>query len=140
MKKNVLVTVVIPVYNQERYLEKAIDSVLSQTYKNYNILIVDDGSTDKTHSILKKYGDLIKVIYQQNGGTSVAWNNAIKIVETDHLIGLDSDDEFMPTTIEKVIQALKLNPDADLVYSDYEFIDHNSKQLRLCRTQSLTIL
>lgn len=127
MTNKVEVTVVIPVYNQEIFIGKALESAIGQTYKNYMILVIDDGSTDSTPQILKRYQGTIKVIRQKNSGTSAAWNKAISIASTDYLIGLDSDDEFFSETIQEVVNVLERHSDADLVYSDYEFINQESQ-------------
>lgn len=117
------VTIVIPVFNQERFIANAVESALHQTYDQCSVLVVDDGSTDKTPGILRKYQDRITILRQDNAGTSVAWNTAIKCIQSEFVIGLDSDDEFFPHTVAQTALALQKNPHADLVYSDYEFID-----------------
>ncbi|HET6990616.1 MAG TPA: glycosyltransferase, partial [Bacteroidia bacterium] len=116
-------TIVIPVYNQERFVAKAIESALNQIYDRCSVLIVNDGSTDGTERIIKQYCQHAKIISQANSGTSCAWNKAIDIAKTDYLIGLDSDDEFVPETVSEMLKILKENPSSDLIYSDYEFID-----------------
>lgn len=124
------VTVIIPVLNQERFIGKAIDSALGQSYKSISVFVVDDGSTDATSDILKSYGKSIKVIRQENAGTSVAWNTAIKATQTKYLVGLDSDDELMPTTVSEVVRKAEMEPQATIIYSDYEFIDKDGTSLK----------
>jgi glycosyltransferase involved in cell wall biosynthesis len=117
------VTIVIPVFNQERFIANAVESALRQTYAQCSVMVVDDGSTDKTPDILRKYQDRITILRQDNAGTSAAWNAAIKCIQSEFVIGLDSDDEFFPHTVAQAVFALQSCPHADLVYSDYEFID-----------------
>lgn len=117
------VTIVLPVFNQERFVISAIESALRQTYPHCSVLIVDDGSTDGTPALLRRYADRATIIRQKNAGTSAAWNTAISSVESELLIGLDSDDEFFPETVAETMAAWEAHPDADIVYSDYEFID-----------------
>ncbi len=124
------ITVVIPVYNQERFLRQAIDSVIAQTYKNIQILVVDDGSTDQTPEILKSYGDKITVVTKENGGTSDAWNCILPMISTDYVMGLDSDDEYVPNTVEKAVECAKLHPEASVIYSDFVFIDADGNETK----------
>ena len=102
------VSVIIPTYNREKYVVKALDSVLSQNFEDYEIIVVDDGSTDNTKEDLKRYKDKINYIYQDNSGVSAARNTGIKLAKGEWLAFLDSDDEWMPdylsTQFEKVNQ------------------------------------
>ncbi len=132
MKTN-LVTIVIPVFNQEKYVERAIESALDQICEAREILVIDDGSTDGTASLIEAYKPFITVVRQENAGTSAAWNLAIKLAKTNYLIGLDSDDEFLPTTVQKTMQLALDNPDADVIYSDYEFIDGDGERFKVVK-------
>ena len=96
-----MVSVIIPVFNREYCINRAIDSVLNQTYKNLEVIVVDDGSTDKTLDVVNKYADRIKVIRQENSGPSRARNAGIKASKGFFVGFLDSDDEWLPTKIEK---------------------------------------
>lgn len=98
-----LITVVIPIYNVEKYLKKCIDSILSQTYKNLEIILVDDGSTDNCSEICDKYEDeenRIKVIHKKNGGLSDARNAGINIANGKYITFVDSDDYIESDMIE----------------------------------------
>lgn len=101
------VSVIIPTYNRAKYVTKAIDSILAQTYKDYEIIVVDDGSTDHTPEVLKKYGDKIRVIRQENSGPSAARNYGIKMAKGSLVTFLDSDDLWLPTKIERQVAFLK---------------------------------
>ena len=115
-----LVSVVIPVYNVEKYLRKCIDSVVSQTYKNIEIILVDDGSPDKCPQICDEYAekyDNITVIHKTNGGLSDARNVGIERAKGKYILFLDSDDSLEITAIEDmVVIASKQNADAVIPY------------------------
>ena len=90
-----VISVIIPVYNVERYLLECIDSVLSQSYKNIEIILVDDGSTDSSSLIcdqIKEKSDKVVVIHKQNGGLSDARNAGIQVATGEYILFLDSDD------------------------------------------------
>jgi glycosyltransferase involved in cell wall biosynthesis len=101
-------SVLIPVFNREDYIDQAIDSVLSQSFADYELIVVDDGSTDRTHDILTSYGDRIQVVRQKNQGPEVARNAGASRATGEYLAFLDSDDLFMPgalTTYDRIIRA-----------------------------------
>lgn len=103
MKKDVLLTVVIPVYNVEKYLKRCVESVLVQEWHNYDILLVDDGSTDSSPQICDDYAkvyDFISVIHKKNGGLSAARNTGISNAEGEYVYFLDSDDWIEPNTFK----------------------------------------
>lgn len=90
-----LISIIVPVYNVEKYLKECIDSVISQTYKNLEIILVDDGSTDKSGEICDEYSkkdSRIKVIHKENGGLSDARNVALDIAKGEYIGFVDSDD------------------------------------------------
>ena len=107
---NKKISVIIPVYNRAATIRRAVDSVLSQTVKAYEIIVIDDGSTDETPQILKSYGDLISIITQENRGVSAARNAGIKIAKGDWIALLDSDDEWLPKKIEYAVEFIRQNP------------------------------
>lgn len=94
--RSVNISIIIPTYNRAEYIRKAIESVLAQTYKDYEIIIVDDGSTDNTREILEPYMDHIRYIYRENAGVSVARNSGIKAAKGEWIAFLDSDDRWLP--------------------------------------------
>ena len=120
MNKNImndLVSVIIPVYNAERYLNECIQSVLNNTYSNFELLCIDDGSTDKSLEILKKFACLdsrIKIITKKNGGVSSARNIGLHNCHGDYVMFLDADDYLTQDCIETLIDELKKN-NADIV-------------------------
>jgi glycosyltransferase involved in cell wall biosynthesis len=106
-------SVVMPVYNREKYLRQAVDSVLSQNFASFELIAVDDGSTDRSMEILKSYGSRIKVIGQRNSGPEVARNTGVAAARGEYISFLDSDDFFFPWTLEtydRVIRAFGSPP------------------------------
>lgn len=105
-----LISVVVPVYNVEQYLEECIGSILGQTYPNIEIMLVDDGSTDASSSICDKYAsehDCIKAIHRQNGGLSAARNTGVKASHGDYIGFIDSDDFISPVFYEALYRAIE---------------------------------
>jgi len=105
------ISVIIPAYNASNLVVRAIDSVLEQTYKAHEIIIIDDGSTDDTELKLIKYGDSIRYIKQSNSGVSASRNRGIFEATGDWVAFLDADDEWLPEKLECQITILKDNPD-----------------------------
>ena len=106
-----LVSVIVAAYNVERYLPAALESVLAQTYKNLEILVVDDGSTDKTPGICDTYArkdSRIRVIHKENGGLSDARNAALPVASGEYIAYLDGDDRMQPCMIEAMVRACLL--------------------------------
>ena len=102
------VSIVIPVYNGSNYMREAIDSALNQTYKNVEVIVVNDGSTDsgETERIALSYGERIKYIHKKNGGVSSALNEGIRQMTGEYFSWLSHDDVYLPTKIEKQINVL----------------------------------
>ncbi|HNW82992.1 MAG TPA: glycosyltransferase [bacterium] len=96
-----LISVIIPVFNRPVQIKKAVDSVLCQSYKNFECIIINDGSTDETLDVLKEYGKKIKIITTENHGVSAARNTGVKNASGKYLAFLDSDDEWKPKKLEK---------------------------------------
>ena len=124
-----LVSVIIPNYNHARYVADAIRSVLSQTYRCYEIIVVDDGSTDDSRAVVARFGDRVTYIYQPNAGLSAARNTGIR-ASSGSLIGvLDADDLYEPDYLEVLVAALREHPDAGGVHCGYRFVDHENRPL-----------
>lgn len=102
-------SIIIPVYNVEKYLKKCLDSVKNQTFKDYEVLVVDDGSTDKSKEIAKKYN--LTLIESDHVGVSSARNMAIKKAKGEYLVFLDSDDWWDKELLEKLNESSKTKPD-----------------------------
>jgi len=106
-------SVLMPAYNREKYVAEAIDSVLSQVFTDYELLVIDDGSTDKTLQVLESYGPRIKVLRQANQGPEVARNQAAAVAQGKYLLLLDSDDLLLPgalATYDRIIRTFHSPP------------------------------
>ena len=112
------VSVIIPAYNAESFITDAIESILAQTYQNVECIVVDDGSTDSTKSVVAQYGDRVIYIYQNNAERSVARNRGISASTGDYISFLDADDSIAPQKIEAQVQFLRKNQNFKIVYSD----------------------
>lgn len=130
MEKRPKVSVIIPTYNRKDYVTEAIDSVLNQTYKDFEIIVVDDGSTDDTGELLKeRYGDRIRYFYKENGGCASARNYGIKVSRGEYIAFLDSDDKYLPEKLEDQVEILEKNEQIGFVYSDSYSFDGNKQKL-----------
>lgn len=103
MKPNLLVSIIINNYNYDRFLAEAIDSALNQSYPHTEVIVVDDGSTDKSREIMAGYGDRILPILQPNGKQAEAFNSGFAKSQGDIIIFLDSDDYLFPHTVERIV-------------------------------------
>ena len=118
-----MVSVIIPTYNHAKYVCRAIDSVLEQTYTHYEIIVVDDGSTDNTQEVLEPYMKQIKYIYQENKGLSASRNTGIRVAKGDYLQFLDADDTILPQGLDIQVKLLETHPDVDVVACRYRLVD-----------------
>ena len=129
-----LVSVIMPAYNAEKYIGMAIGSVMKQTYKNVELIIVDDASTDSTLEIMRQYAsvwhDRIRIsVRQQNGGTAAALNDAIELAEGSYICWLSADDLYCEDMVESEVEYLKQNTNYDAVFSRCAYIDENNQVL-----------
>ena len=113
------ISAVIPVYNSQATIGRAIDSVLKQTRSADEIIVIDDGSTDSTAEIIRSYGDKIRLIQQENAGVSVARNAGIEAAAGDWIAFLDADDEWLPEKLRMQAEQLNCNPDLQWTYSNF---------------------
>jgi glycosyltransferase involved in cell wall biosynthesis len=118
-ERMVEVSVVIPSYNSARYLPQAIDSVLAQGFRDLEVLVVDDGSTDDTGDVMKRYGPPVRYIQQSNSGVAVARNRGIEESQGRYVAFLDADDTWLEHKLEKQLAALEAYPDCGLCYSAF---------------------
>jgi len=125
-----LVSVVIPVYNSEKFLEECLDSILAQTYQNIEIIAVDDGSTDSSPDILERYSDKINIISQKNQGLASALNLGISKMKGNWLKWFSPDDVMCSNTIETLIDEAKNHSDNTILYSNWNIIDDTGNILR----------
>jgi hypothetical protein len=118
------VSIIIPAFNAAAYIAETIQSCLAQTYKDIEIIVVDDGSTDNTKEVVQRFP--VTYIYQSNRGPNAARNNGWRHSNADYLQFLDADDILLPTKIERCIHAF--SPDVDVVYTDHEYRSADLKE------------
>lgn len=136
IKFNPKVSIIIPVFNGSNFLKEAIDSALAQTYKNLEIIVVNDGSKDSgaTEKIAQSYGDKIRYYSKENGGVATALNTGLEKMTGEYFSWLSHDDEYTPTKIEKQIDFLSTREDKDVIlYSNYDIMDENGRHTDKCR-------
>ncbi|AFZ58640.1 glycosyltransferase family 2 protein [Anabaena cylindrica FACHB-243] len=132
------ISVIIPVYNSEKTVAETLESVLAQTYGNLEIIIVDDGATDKSIEICRQFKDKrIKIIHQQNRGLAGARNTGIRHAKGEFLAFVDSDDLWLPEKLEKHLQHLQRSPQVGVSFSRSLFIDDQSKPLGIYQMPKL---
>src|SRR5262245_22947148 len=123
------VSVIIPAYNRADLIGETIESVLNQTFDDFEIIIVDDGSTDSTSEVVRKFDGPIKYLYQENRGRSCARNRGFEVSVGDYVCFLDSDDVLKPGMLERQVSLLDSNSRLGFVYSDYQFINQTGEIL-----------
>lgn len=128
----VKVSIIIPVYNAEKYLRECIESALNQTYKEIEIIAIDDGSTDSSLRILEEYSNKIEIISKMNGGTASAMNVGIKKMNGDWFKWLSADDLLYPNAIKDLVDVTKKleNMENCILYSNYDIINANGEVIR----------
>ncbi|MBL1435595.1 MAG: glycosyltransferase family 2 protein [Rhodobacteraceae bacterium] len=128
-------SIIVPAYNAEHYLPETLNSLLAQTYTDYEIIVVDDGSTDQTVKKMQAFSDpRLKVIRQSNRGLAGARNSGIAEATGKYIGFCDSDDLWMPRKLEKHIRHLEARPGVGLSFSGSALIDENSLQIGLSQT------
>lgn len=131
-----LVSVMMPVFNAEEYIGQAIESVMNQAYPYWELIIVDDGSTDRTSKVIERYADRrIKVIPQLNRGEATARNTALMAVQGEYLAFLDADDIWLPNHLEQTVAHLVKDADIDAVYTDGNYCDQDGNLLQTLSSQ-----
>jgi glycosyltransferase involved in cell wall biosynthesis len=124
------VSIIIPVYKAEKYIAATVQSALDQTYKNFEILIIDDGSPDRSIEICQQFADpRIRIIRQENRGLPGARNTGIRHAKGEYLTLLDADDLWLPEKIEKHVKHLDNSPNVGVSFSRSAFIDDNGQSL-----------
>lgn len=125
-----LVSVIIPAYNASRFISAAIESVLTQSYVNREVIVVDDGSTDGTGKSIQKYLDKILYIHQANSRQAVARNHGIRYAKGELIAFLDADDVWLPDKLKQQVQLFRQNPELGLVYCKIREIDETGSPIR----------
>jgi len=133
------VSVVIPTYNDPHFLVYAIRSVQAQTYRDFEIIVVDDGSTGETKAVVSEFGGDLRYIRQENLGAAAARNTGILAARGKYVAFLDSDDLWLPTYLESMFSMVSQYPDAGVIYSCARYIDENGRELpQLVSLQKVT--
>jgi glycosyltransferase involved in cell wall biosynthesis len=126
--KVVCVSVIIPTFNREAFVVKAVNSVLNQTFKDFELIVVDDGSTDGTRDALGPYADQFKYVYQNNAGVSAARNRGVAQATGQWIAFLDSDDEWDLDFLAKQMQTINENPDVCMQIADCRYSDQTGEK------------
>ncbi len=121
-------SVIIPTYNRDRFIKRAINSVLRQTCQDYEIIVVDDGSEDQTRTIVNSFGPKVRYVYQTRKGPSTARNTGIQMARGRYIAFLDSDDQFLSNKLEKNKEFLETHPNSYFLYSWYYEIRKGRKR------------
>ena len=119
-------SIIIPVYNVEKYIGKCLDSVMNQTYHDYEVIVVNDGTKDSSMNIVNNYD--VKVINQKNQGLSAARNTGVKEAKGEYILFLDSDDSIEKDLLKELNKSLKNNPDLVRFQVQEEFEDSTEKK------------
>jgi glycosyltransferase involved in cell wall biosynthesis len=112
------VSAIIPTYNRKAFVLEAVDSVLAQTYRDYELIVVDDGSADGTGEVLKQYGEQLLYTIQANKGISAARNHGLEIAHGEFIAFLDSDDLWLPEKLQQQVAFMDEHPQAQICYTD----------------------
>lgn len=123
---NYLVSVIVPVYNAEAHIAEALNSVFAQTYRPLEIIVIDDGSTDRTPEIVKSFPE-VRYILQHNGGPSVARSRGLAAAQAEYVAFLDADDIWDPTKLSEQIAIMERHPEAGLVFADMRHFDERNE-------------
>ena len=125
-----MISVIIPTYNREKFIGEAIQSVLGQTYCNFEIIVVDDGSTDYTEKLVGMIIDpRLQYIRQENNGRSSARNRALKLSKGKYIAFLDSDDLYLPEKLSTQVGYLETHPDVSMIYTSAYCMDENGNPI-----------
>jgi glycosyltransferase involved in cell wall biosynthesis len=124
-----LASVVIPTYNRAYILGQAIESVLQQSYRPLEVIVIDDGSTDDTRSVVESFGPPVRYIYQSNAGVSPARNHGLREARGEFIALLDSDDQWLPWKLSAQIGLMRTFPELGMIWTDLIAIDGNGRVL-----------
>lgn len=136
------VSVVMPVYNSEKYLKESIESILNQSYSDLEFIIINDGSTDNSFKIIKEYAKLdkrINVISRENKGIVYSLNEAIRLAKGEYIARMDADDISAPKRIEKQISFLKSHRDIDILGTQVKVVGNISNDIKEKNENKLNI-
>lgn len=128
---NPKVSICIPTYNRKKYLKETLESVFAQSYKDFEVVIVDDGSTDGTRDLIENTGlENLRYHWQENQGESAARNKLVELAKGDFLTFIDSDDLLFPDAVEKLVKIVETHGQDTIAYSSYINIDENGAEVK----------
>lgn len=127
------VSVIIPTYNGAAFIAETLRSVLAQTFRNYEVLVVDDGSTDDTAAVVRSFGHEVRYFYKENGGPGAARNFGLRHARGEYIALLDHDDLWLPQRLELGVEVLDQQPDVAMVYADAYVYDQAGEEVS-CRS------
>ncbi len=134
MQASKKVTIITPTYNRASFLPETIESVLDQTYPNIEYFLIDDGSTDNTADVVKRYKNRVRYLYHSNAGEASSVNRGWELATGDYVCVVGDDDPQLPNLVRRSVEVMEQNPDAIVTYPDWLMIDANSKPLQEIRT------
>lgn len=123
------VTVVVPTYNRVSLVGASLDSIARQTFRDFEVMVVDDGSSDNTKELIASRKEPIRYLWQHNQGPAAARNHALRLVRSEFVAFLDSDDLWLPTFLERTIGWLREHPEDALVFTDFRSIRASGKPM-----------
>lgn len=127
------ISIIVPLYNKERYVSKSIQSILDQTFKDFEILVINDGSTDESRTIVSKIADeRIRIFDKENGGVSSARNKGIELARAEWIFFLDGDDTMRPNCLEVLYELHRQYPAADVCTANYTMLYPGCRALDYC--------
>ena len=133
MSKNTpLFSIIVPIYNVQSYLKECLDSLLGQSYKDFEIILINDGSTDKSGEIAQTYAEshsFITLVHQNNAGQSIARNEGLKKAKGQYIVFVDSDDRIDSKALEYYAQCFKNDPTLDIIYTEFNLISDEGHSL-----------
>jgi len=124
-----MISIIIPMYNAENYIEECIESALKQTYENFEVIVVNDGSTDNSLHVIEKFGNKIKIINKKNGGTASALNSGLNKMVGQWFKWLSADDVLQPNALRSMMDIIEKIPNNTeyIYYTNFTLIDENSQ-------------
>ncbi|MBA5874284.1 MAG: glycosyltransferase [Nitrospira sp. CR1.2] len=123
------VSVVIPTFNCERFIRRTVDSALAQTYRDFEVIVVDDGSTDGTREIMEEFGLRVRYLVQSNQGASAARNRAIESATGEFIAYLDADDLWAPDKLARQVEYLDAHPACGMIHTEVAVVDEQDSVL-----------
>ncbi len=135
------ISAIVPLYNHEKYIASAIQSLLNQTYKDFEIIVIDDGSTDKSAAVVNNiHDDRMRYVYQKNRGAHNAINRGIRLAKGEYISILNSDDTYKPQRFHKLLESIETNKSIQAVFSYLEMIDEDDGFIEYKQGCDLNIL